>query len=66
MKNFEKPSCEVIWFDNAVIATSACGCYDEDMGILPKNCTGDVGYCSCTVNHNPAGDNCTPCGAHGE
>lgn len=61
MKSFVKPVCEVVSFKGNVIRTSGCGCYDEDFGVLPKNCLGDVGYCACTVNHSPAEDNCTPC-----
>lgn len=62
MKNFEKPSCEIVRFGGGVLATSGCGCYDEIMDeVYPKNCTGDIGYCACKVNHNPAQDNCTPC-----
>ena len=61
MKSFDKPFCEVIRFDGGVMtASSSCGCWDgeDDWG---KVCTGDVGYCACTVNHNPAQDNCTTC-----
>lgn len=61
MKTFGKPVCEVIRFNSGFIATSTCACYDEDLGVLPKNCTGDVSYCACGVNHSPASDNCTPC-----
>lgn len=60
MKTFEKPSYEVVWFDGGVLSTSGCGCYDE---FIPdaKDCLGDTAYCTCTVNHNPAEANCTPC-----
>jgi hypothetical protein len=61
MKKFVKPCCEVVLFNGNVITSSACGCFDEDLGVLPKNCVGDVGYCACTVNHSPAQDNCTDC-----
>ena len=62
MKNFNKPECEVVRFNNNIIASSSCGCWDEetDWG-AGANCTGDIAYCSCQVNHNPANDNCTPC-----
>ena len=62
MKKFNKPSCEVVRFNGTIISTSTgCGCYDEDFGVLPKNCLGDVAYCSCSINYSPAQDNCTPC-----
>lgn len=64
MKKFENPICEVVRFENGVIATSGCGCYDPDFGNMGTVCTGDVGYCACTVNHSPAEDNCTPCTAN--
>lgn len=64
MKNFEKPSFEVVRLNEDVIVTSACGCYSEDFGDLGKVCQGDVGYCACKVNYNPAEDNCTECTLH--
>lgn len=63
MKNFDKPYCEVIKFGGSVMTSSACGCWDgEDDWGAGANCSGDVGFCSCSVNHSPAEDNCTPCG----
>ena len=61
MKRFDKPSCEIIRFSSNVIVTSTCGCYNPRLGVMGEDCTGDVGYCAGTVNHNPADDNCTPC-----
>lgn len=59
MKNFKKPECEIVRFNSGIIATSTtCGCYDEDFGNLGTVCTGDVSYCACKVNSNPAEDNC--------
>lgn len=63
MKNFDKPTCEVVKFnETAVIATSTCGCYDEEYDeVYPNNCTGDVAYCDCQINHISGTANCTPC-----
>lgn len=62
MKNFKKPSCEIVWFGGNVLTSSGCGCWDgEDDWGFGANCKGDVGYCACKINHNPAEDNCTPC-----
>jgi len=66
MKNFTKPYCEVIRFSgNVVLTSTSCGCWDgeDDWGTV---CTGDVAYCACSVNHDEAKDNCTPCGIHEE
>lgn len=60
MRNFNKPACEVIRFNTGIITASSCGCDDGDYD-WGTVCTGDVGYCACSVNHNPAQDNCTPC-----
>ncbi len=60
MKNFEKPFCEVVRFGSSVMTASDCGCYDELLGVQDSDCIGDIGYCACTVNHNPAIANCTP------
>ncbi len=63
MKNFNKPSCEVVRFDNNVIATSGgcpCDCDFDDYGLFAAgNCTADrPAGCKCKVNYNPAEDNC--------
>lgn len=58
MKSFAEPICEVVRFGEGIIATSGCGCYDEDFGDLGTVCTGDVSYCECTINTNPAVANC--------
>lgn len=62
MKTFSKPECEIVRFNSAVIATSGCGCWDgEDDWGAGANCTGDVGACTCEVNHIVGTANCTPC-----
>ena len=57
MKSFEMPVCEIIHFGSGIISTSTCGCFDgEDE--WPRDCKGDMGYCECTVNYDPALANC--------
>lgn len=56
MKNFVEPFVEIIKLDGAVIATSACGCFDgvDDWG---KVCTRDTpACCQCTSDTGPGGN----------
>ena len=62
MRNFDKPKCEIVRFDNAVLTTSSCGCWDgEDDWGAGANCLGDIGSCTCQINHIVGTANCTPC-----
>lgn len=59
MKNFCKPFCEVVRFNNAVLTASNCGCWDgEDDWGVGANCKGDTPTCECGKNYNPAIANC--------
>ncbi len=59
MKNFSKPFCEVVRFNNAVLTASNCGCWDgEDDWGIGANCKGDTPTCECGENYNPAIANC--------
>lgn len=59
-KNFKEPYVQVVHFNNSVISTS-CSCYDELMGVMGDDCTGDGAVCTCQVNHVAGTMNCTPC-----
>lgn len=65
MKNnsFVRPKIEVVRFNNNVIRTSSCGCYDDIMGIVFEgNCSGQdtPAHCTCQINHVAGTANCTP------
>lgn len=62
MKKFVMPFYEIVYFSSSIITTSG-GCCEDPIDHEPyaSNCIGDIGYCSCTINHSPAEDNCTPC-----
>lgn len=61
-KMFEEPLIETIRFNNTIMASSSCGCYDADFCPSDfKDCMGDGAGCECEINHSAALGNCTPC-----
>ena len=60
-KRFTAPCYEVIHFSNKVLTTSGdCSCYDELLGEMEVDCTGDGSGCGCRENYG-TGANCVPC-----
>ena len=60
MKEFKKPSCKIIRFNNDVIATSGCSCYDPRLGDLGVDCTNDGSGCGCPQNYGQGANCVTP------
>lgn len=61
-KLFREPLLEVIHFNEKIVASSNCGCHDEEWCPADyTNCTGDSAFCECRVNHIAGTANCTPC-----
>ena len=59
MKNFIKPVCEVVHFNDIIAASNTCGCWDgEDDWGVGATCKSDMPQCACQVNYNPAIANC--------
>lgn len=56
-KAFIAPHHEVVRFNNSVISTSVCTCYDELLGNLGVDCTNDGSGCGCPENYG-FGANC--------
>jgi len=62
---FQEPILEVIRFNEQIVTTSECGCFDEDWCPIDyANCQNDSTICTCQVNHVAGTANCTPCGAY--